>query len=169
MPKTKIPLTPEGRLELAKRYLKNAKEELRKAGIDRVVGRYIDLKHISSACGIAYLVALEALKALFISKGLISSEELNQRLKKVEGYYKGLKEIKGLGKDRDIGSKAHKRKRYLLHGMKNIYSLSMTAKSCPLPTFTPLETYTCLTTPSIFAFNWVLIFIASIVITVSPL
>ncbi|MEO0214281.1 MAG: DUF5618 family protein [candidate division WOR-3 bacterium] len=102
MPKTKIPLTPEGRLELAKRYLKTAKEELRKAGIDRVVGRYIDLKHISSACGIAYLVALEALKALFISKGLISSEELNQRLKKVEGYYKGLKEIKGLGKDRDI-------------------------------------------------------------------
>ena len=92
MPKTKAPLTPEERLRLAKRYLENAKGELKRAGVDKRVGRYIDLKHISSACGIAYLSALEALKSLFVSKGLVSSEE----------YYKGLREIKGLGKDRDV-------------------------------------------------------------------
>ena len=90
------------RLNLAKRYLENAKEELKKAGIDRKANRYIDLKYVSKASGTAYLSALEALKALFISKNLVSDEKVKEKFKKIEEFYKGLKNIKGLGKDRDL-------------------------------------------------------------------
>ena len=90
------------RLGLAKRYLENAKEDLKKAGIDKKANRYIDLKYISRASGTAYLGALEALKALFISKNLVSNEELKNKFKKIEEFYKGLKNIEGLGKDRDL-------------------------------------------------------------------
>jgi hypothetical protein len=90
------------RLNLAKRYLENAKEDLNKAGIDKRANRYIDLKYVSKASGTAYLSALEALKALFISKNLVSDEEVKDKFKKVEEFYKGLKNIKGLGKDRDL-------------------------------------------------------------------
>ncbi|MFZ8845575.1 MAG: DUF5618 family protein [Candidatus Hydrothermia bacterium] len=76
------------RLNLAKRYLENAKEDLKKDGIDKKANCYIDLKYISKASGIAYLGALEALKALFIFKNLVSDEEV--------------KNIEGLGKDRDL-------------------------------------------------------------------
>jgi len=55
------------RLNLAKRYLENAKELLKKAGIDKKVGIYTDLKYVSKSSGTAYLSALEALKALFIN------------------------------------------------------------------------------------------------------
>jgi len=90
------------RLNLAKRYLENAKEDLNKAGIDKRANRYIDLKYVSKASGTAYLSALEALKALFISKNLVSDEEVKDKFKKVEEFYKGLKNIKGLGKDRGL-------------------------------------------------------------------
>ena len=90
------------RLNLAKRYLENAKEDLKKSGIDKRANRYIDLKYISKESGTAYLGALEALKALFISKNLVSDEEVKDKFKKVEEFYKGLKSTKGLGKDRDL-------------------------------------------------------------------
>ena len=90
------------RLNLAKQYLENAKENLKKAGFDKRANRYIDLKYTSKASGTAYLGALEALKALFIFKNLVSDEEVKDKFKKVEEFYKGLKSIKGLGKDRDL-------------------------------------------------------------------
>ena len=73
------------RLNLAKRYLENAKEDLKKDGIDKKANCYIDLKYISKASGIAYLGAL---KALFIFKNLVSDEEV--------------KNIEGLGKYRNL-------------------------------------------------------------------
>jgi len=39
------------RLNLAKRYLENAKEDLKKDGIDKKANCYIDLKYISKAYG----------------------------------------------------------------------------------------------------------------------
>ena len=42
--------------------------------------------------------ALEALKALFIFKNLVSDEEVKNKFEKVEEFYKGLKNIEGLGK-----------------------------------------------------------------------
>jgi len=41
------------RLELAKRYLENAKETLKKAGVDVKAGRYEDMKYIVEASGTA--------------------------------------------------------------------------------------------------------------------
>ena len=94
--------TPSERLELAKRYLSNAKELLNKAGTEEYVGEYLDIKYISEASGVAYLSALEALKALFLWEGLMESAELNERLKKVEMYDNYLKKLSRVGKDKDI-------------------------------------------------------------------
>jgi len=90
------------RLNLAKRYLENAKENLKKAGIDRKVGEYIDVKYVSSACGKAYLSALEALKALFINEGLLDEKEIKGKLKKVDMYDNFINELSRLGKNKDI-------------------------------------------------------------------
>jgi len=89
------------RLNLAKRYLENAKEELKKSPIDRKNGIYEDVKYVSSACGKAYLSALEALKALFINDGLLNEKEIKGKLKKVDMYDYYLGKLNHLGKDRD--------------------------------------------------------------------
>ncbi len=102
MPKIKAPETPKERFELAKRYLKNAKEILKKAGVDRRRGAYIDLKHISEASGTAYLAGLEALKALFLWEGLITPDNINSKLRKVEVYTSLLRSVMRIGKDRDL-------------------------------------------------------------------
>ncbi len=102
MSKVKAPETPNERLELAKRYLKNAKGTLKKAGIDRRRGAYIDLKHISEASGTAYLAGLEALKALFLWEGLLSARDLSRKLKKVDMYDYYLKKVMRIGKDKDL-------------------------------------------------------------------
>ena len=102
MPRIKSPETPKERLELAKRYLKNAKEILKKAEVDRRRGAYIDLKHISEASGTAYLAALEALKALFLWEGLLSARDLSRKLKKVDMYDYYLKNVMRIGKDKDL-------------------------------------------------------------------
>ncbi len=86
MLKVKVPETPKERLELAKRYLKNAKEILKNAGVDRRRGAYIDLKHVSEASGTAYLAALEILKSLFLWEGSLSAGDLSRKLKKVDMY-----------------------------------------------------------------------------------
>ena len=94
--------SPAERLKLAKRYLRNAKETLKKAGIRRETMRYIDIKYVASASGIAYLAALEALKALFLWEGLITEKDIQEKLKKVDMYDVYLKRVSRIGKDRDI-------------------------------------------------------------------
>ena len=98
MPKVKVPETPKERLELAKRYLENAKETLKKAGIKKKTGRYEDIKYVSSASGIAYLSALEALKALFVQEKLV--EDL-RKVKNVKRVYSLISDLTRIGKDRD--------------------------------------------------------------------
>jgi len=102
MPKVKVPETPKERLELAKRYLENAKETLKKAGVDKRRGAYIDLKYISEASGTAYLASLEALKALFLWEGLLSPRDLISKLKKVDMYDYYLNRVIRIGKDKDL-------------------------------------------------------------------
>ncbi len=90
------------RLNLAKRYLENAKEDLKKAKVDKKVGIYIDIKYISKASGTAYLSALEALKALFINYKILDEKEMKEKLNKVEMYDYYLKKVSQIGKDRDV-------------------------------------------------------------------
>ncbi len=100
MPKAKVPETPKERLELAKRYLRNAKETLKKAGVDRVIGEYVDLKYVSEACGTAYLASLEALKALFMYKKRWDGDTLRKKVKDI-GMYKNVLKDLAIGKDKD--------------------------------------------------------------------
>ncbi len=87
---------------MAKRYLQNAKEELKKAGVMRDVGTYKDYKYVSSASGLAFRGALEALKALFLAKRVFKdSAEMNRNLKRHSVYFERLSKMNGLGKDRD--------------------------------------------------------------------
>ena len=109
----KTPTTPQERLQLAKRYLQNARETLKKAGVDRRVGEYVDLKYVSEASGTAYLAALEALKALFLWEGLVDEREIKRKLKRVEMYDSLLKRVMRIGKDRDV----------LIRLFDNVYSL----------------------------------------------
>ncbi|NPB03055.1 MAG: hypothetical protein GXO39_01385 [Thermotogae bacterium] len=102
IPKTKTLETPQERLELAKRYLQNAKEILKKAGYDRRTGIYVDVKYVSEASGTAYLAALEALKALFLWERLVDGRSLNLKLKKVDMYDRLLKGVSRIGKDKDV-------------------------------------------------------------------
>ena len=56
----------------AYRYLSNAKETLSKSPIE--YGIFTDSKYVREAAGIAYLAALKALDAYFISKGMKKAE-----------------------------------------------------------------------------------------------
>lgn len=71
--------------ETPERYLANAKEALAKAGIED--NRYVDIKYVKSACGIAYLGVLKAIDDYLIKQG-VDKEKLP---KKVEEYEKSLK------------------------------------------------------------------------------
>ena len=66
MPKVKEIETPKERLKLAKRLLRNAKEELRKAGVIKEVGFYEDYKYVVSASGLAFRAACFYLEVLMI-------------------------------------------------------------------------------------------------------
>ena len=101
MEKVKTIETPQERLELARRYLENAREMLKKAGIDRRRGAYIDLKYISEASGTAYLASLEALKALFMQIKNWDVEKVRRETKDISSYRKILKNLP-IGKDRDL-------------------------------------------------------------------
>ena len=101
MEKVKTIETPQERLELAKRYLENARKELRKSPVDRETGIYTDIKYVASASGKAYLSALEALKALFLWENLLSPKDIGEKLKKVEMYDNYLKKLMRVGKDKD--------------------------------------------------------------------
>jgi uncharacterized protein (UPF0332 family) len=54
------------------RYLDNAKELLAKSPIED--NRYADEKYVKSACGVAYLGVLEAIKEYLLAKGLTKKE-----------------------------------------------------------------------------------------------
>jgi len=88
------------RLNLAKRYLENAKELLKQAGIDKRRNAYLDLKYVSMASGTAYLSALEALKALFILKLDIDEEFIKKKIKDISIYKQYIREL-SIGKDKD--------------------------------------------------------------------
>ncbi len=84
---------------MAKRYLQNARETLKKAGVDRRAGRYEDIKYVVEASATAYAGTLEALKALFLWEGLVGDAK---KLKKVQRFYELLSRSTRLGKDRDL-------------------------------------------------------------------
>lgn len=67
------------------RYLQNAKELLNKSPIED--NYYTDVKYVKSACGVAYIGVLEAIKEYLIARG-VSRRELPQ---KVEEFEKALK------------------------------------------------------------------------------
>ena len=71
--------------ETPERYLANAKETLAKAGIED--NRYVDIKYVKSACGIAYLGVVKAIDDYLIKHG-VHPKDLP---KKVEEYEKALK------------------------------------------------------------------------------
>ena len=71
--------------ETPERYLANAKETLAKAGIED--NRYVDIKYVKSACGIAYLGVLKALDNYLLRHG-VHEKDLP---KKVEHYGEALK------------------------------------------------------------------------------
>ena len=81
------------KLIYAKRFLKNARKELKKANVDKVVGIYKDLRRVSSASGIDYLAGLEALKAIFIKFNLIDEKSATKRLKNVTSYFEMLRKL----------------------------------------------------------------------------
>ncbi len=91
----------KNKLTHAKWLLRNAREELKKVGVDRVSGVYKDLKYVSSASGMAYLAGLEALKAIFIKFKLVDEKTAIERLKNVTSYFEMLKKL-NIGKDRDV-------------------------------------------------------------------
>jgi len=75
------------RLNLAKRYLENAREILKKAGVDR-------------RREAAYLSALEATKALLILHLNLDEDFIRRKVKDISVYKRYIGELK-IGKDRD--------------------------------------------------------------------
>lgn len=69
----------------SQRYLKNAKELLRKSPIEG--DTYTDVKYVQEACGTAYLAVLKALDEYLMSRG-VDSKNLPQS---VEGYREAMK------------------------------------------------------------------------------
>jgi hypothetical protein len=90
------------KLELAKRYLQNGKEMLNKAGVDEKTRIYKDIKYVSSASGTAYLAILEALKSLFLIKGIIDEQEANSKMKDYSIYISNIKKLTMIDKDKDF-------------------------------------------------------------------
>jgi uncharacterized protein (UPF0332 family) len=68
----------------AMRYIENAKEILGKSQIED--DRYLDIKYVKSACGVAYLGVLMAVDAFLLKRGLTQKG----LPKKVDEYMKAL-------------------------------------------------------------------------------
>jgi len=85
------------RLNLAKRYLENAREILKKAGVDRRREAYVDIKYVSVASGTAYLSALEAIKALLILHLNLDEDFIKRHRDYVQGLLKDSYDILHLG------------------------------------------------------------------------
>ncbi len=101
MPAVKSLETPQDRLRLARRYLKNAREMLRMSPVDEEAGVYDDLKYVAEASGTAYFAALEALKALFMAKKGWSAEEVREQTREIGRYRKIIKELP-IGRDKSL-------------------------------------------------------------------
>jgi len=75
------------------RYLQNAKEILGKSPIEN--DRYVDVKYVKSACGVAYLGLLKAIDEYLLSKGLLpkalpkKEQEYKKALQKYMTPYNG--------------------------------------------------------------------------------
>jgi len=100
MPKTASLESPEDVLNLSKRYLQNAREILKRAGVDEDIGAYEDVKYVSSASGIAYLTALGAIRALLMEKRGWDARDVEKRTREIGKLRQALKGL-ALGKDRD--------------------------------------------------------------------
>jgi len=72
-----------------KNYSENAREILKKAGVDRRRETYVDIKYVSVASGTAYLFALEAIRALLILH-LNLDEDFIKKIWKDRDYVQGL-------------------------------------------------------------------------------
>lgn len=83
--KTQVTATSEESIQLAYRYLKNAKQTIGKTTIE--YGRYTDTKYVSEAAGIAYLASLKAIDSYLLGKGI----KYAQLPKSIEGYRAALK------------------------------------------------------------------------------
>jgi len=88
------------RFNLAKKYLGNAREILKKAWVDRRREAYVDIKYVSVASGTAYLSALEAIKALLILHLNLDEDFIRRKVKDISVYKRYIGELK-IGKDRD--------------------------------------------------------------------
>ncbi len=93
--------TAKEKLTYAKRFLKNAKVELKKAGIDLKVGIYRDLKYVTNASGTAYLAGLEVLKAILVKFRVIDEKDIVKKLRNVNAHIENLKKL-NIGKDGDV-------------------------------------------------------------------
>jgi len=81
-------------------YLGNAREILKKAGVDRRREAYMDINYVSVASGTAYLSALEAIKALLILHLNLDEDFIRRKVKDISVYKRYIGELK-IGKDRD--------------------------------------------------------------------
>ena len=116
---TEIKMEGQKSLDLATRYMDNAKKELKLA---RKEGKfYQDAKHVSGACGVAYKGVLVALDGIFLLRGVergdkrkrLSIEYYQRNLAKIDkkmldslntayeilhlsGYYDGLNHVKSI-------------------------------------------------------------------------
>jgi hypothetical protein len=88
--------------DLSIRYFENARELLKKAKEDGI--SYLNIKYVSSASGIAYLSALEALK-----------DDIGRKLTKIENYFVYISKLNRIGKDRDSLKKLLKDIYEILH------------------------------------------------------
>jgi hypothetical protein len=101
----------------AMRYIENAREQLKRAGIEDKY--YKDVKYVHTACGTAYIGMIKALDVLFdikkvpkkrgrksieyyqsnlshIDKKLLNHLNNGYRLLHIEGYYEGVTNIKAI-------------------------------------------------------------------------
>ncbi len=79
------------------RYLENAKEILSKSDIEG--NRYVDVKYVKSACGVAYLGVLRAIDEYLVKKGL-SEKKLP---KSIEEYRKAIQKYLAIHNGKLLG------------------------------------------------------------------
>jgi hypothetical protein len=110
-------MKPENQYKEAMRYIENARGQLTQAGKEDKF--YVDEKYVHAACGIAYIGMLKALDFLFniklipkrrgrksieyyqstlsqIDKKLLNYLNNGYHLLHIEGYYKGVTDIKAI-------------------------------------------------------------------------
>lgn len=92
-----IPQQPSELYELSIRLFENAKETLKKSGINTKYSIYEDVKYTQEASETAYLAALRAIDGYLVSKGLVSPDKLPTS---VQGYFNILSNFAKTGRNR---------------------------------------------------------------------